>query len=72
MRNWGDLGGRKLWKWDLRPSYPNLKGLANIWVTEIKTENMNELLFVQDPFHGNIKYLLINLGNIFPPRYQAS
>lgn len=46
MRNWGDFGGRKLWKWDLRLFYFNFKGLVNIWVIEIKIENMNELLFV--------------------------
>lgn len=46
----------------LRLSYPSPKGLADIWVTEIKNEEMNELLFVQGPLHGTIKYLLKYLG----------
>ena len=47
---------------DLRLCCPSPKGLTDTWVTDIKTEEINELLLAQDPFHCLIKYLLIYLG----------
>ena len=47
---------------DLRLCCPSPKGLTDTWVTDIKTEEINELLLAQDPFHCIIKYLLIYLG----------
>ena len=71
MRTQGDLEEDHR-SGDLRLSYPGPKGLADIWVTEIKNEEMNELLFVQGPFHGTIKYLLKYLGTfIFFSRYYT-
>lgn len=47
---------------DLRVCCPNPKRLPDTWVTDIKTEEINESLLAQDPFHCIIKYLLMYLG----------
>ena len=47
---------------DLRLCCPNPKGLPDTWVTDIKTEEINDSLLAQDPFHCIIKYLLMYLG----------